>query len=383
MEWILGAALGAALLVLFYLKVRLDSARAAAQDARRALSDARAELGRLRGQWDSVTRGIGEGVILIDAKQKIIFANAAARRLLALSDSAAITLGQVAWGLELQPLIEEILAQRTDALAQTVVHDDRAFLVGVRACAAEAPCRALIVISEVTELQRLGKARREFVANISHELRTPVTALQLLADTVANETEPASSSARAWIEKMRGQIDVLNQLTTELMDLALIESGQMPIALVETQIAELAGQVIQLLQPQMERKQISIELVVAPHLCALADPVGVRRVLSNLLHNAIKFTPPQGHIRVQALAVGEDIEIQVADNGIGIPARDLPRIFERFYKVDRSRVPGETRGTGLGLAIAKHILEGHGGKIWAESVEGKGSTFHFTLPAAS
>ncbi len=383
MELILGAALVAALLIAALFKRRLDATRREAEAAQRELDRARDELSLLHAQRDTVTRSIAEGVILSDAYGQIVFLNDAAKTLLDLPEALGHSFSEIAWSLQAQPLVDEVLGRRAETLSQTVIQDERAFRVSVRAGAADSSCGAVIVISEVTELQRLGKVRREFVANISHELRTPVTTLQLLADTVANEIRQSPSAATEWLGKMRGQIDVLHQLTTELMDLALIESGQMPIRLVDVEVAELAQQVVTLFQPQLERKQIALVVQAPPGLHALADPDGARRVLSNLLHNAIKFTPTYGHITIRASQAGDNIEIQVEDNGIGIPARDLPRIFERFYKVDRSRVQGETRGTGLGLAIAKHIVEGHGGKIWAESVEGKNSTFHFTLPAAN
>lgn len=383
MGWILGAALVAALLMIVWLTRRLDAARRQTEIAQTERDRARDEASQLHARWDTVTRSVGEGVILIDADEQIVFLNDAAKTLLGLHDAMGHPFGEIAWRLQMQPLVGEVLAGRAESLSQTVVKDERAFQVHVRACAADSSCGAVIVFSEVTELQRLGRVRREFVANISHELRTPVATLQLLADTVANEIRQNPSAASEWLEKMSSQIDVLHQLTRELMDLALIESGQMPIKLIDIPVAELVTQVVALFEPQIERKQIAIENQVPPALCALADPGGVRRVLSNLLHNAIKFTPTNGRIAIRAKQVADNIEIQIEDTGIGIPARDLPRVFERFYKVDRSRVEGEMRGTGLGLAIAKHIIEGHGGRIWAESVEGKGSTFHFTLPAAS
>ena len=360
-----------------------DSAREHANLAQRELDRTIQELRRVRGQWDAVSESMGEGIILISADQRIAYLNQAAKNLLNLPDGVGRALSDAGWSLHLQPLVDKVLQGHAGSLSQIIVADDRAFQVTVRACDADSACAAIVVLNEVTELQRLGRVRRDFVANISHELRTPVTTLQLLADTVANEIPQNPSAANEWLGKMRGQIDVLNQLTTELMDLALIESGQMPIKLIDTQVAELVNQVVELFKPQIERKQITIDVQVSPELRALADPDGMRRVLSNLLHNAIKFVPVSGKINIRASANGDNIEIQIQDTGIGIPARDLPRIFERFYRVDRSRVQGETRSTGLGLAIAKHIVEGHGGEIWAESVEGKGSTFHFTLPAAS
>jgi two-component system phosphate regulon sensor histidine kinase PhoR len=240
---------------------------------------------------------------------------------------------------------------------------------------------AIISIREVTELQRLGRVRRDFVANISHELRTPVTTIQLLVDTLARELPANLPGATDLLGKLREQVGVLNQLAEEMMGLALIESGQMPIRLIETHVIDLVEGTLEVLRTQAEHKGIQIEVQISSELCALADATGVRKVLNNLLHNAIKFTPARGRVHLSAVAVDDNIQIEISDTGCGIPARDLARIFERFYKVDQSRASSGTRGTGLGLAIAKHIVEGHGGKIWAESIEGQGSTFYFTLPA--
>ncbi len=360
-----------------------NSARSHANLLQGELDGTLQELQRVREQWDTVGENIDEGIILISADQHIVYLNAAARNLLNLPDGAGRELSDAGWSLQLQPLVAKVLEGQAGSLSQVVVAEDRAFHVTARACNTDSACAAVVVLNEVTELQRLGRVRRDFVANISHELRTPVTNLQLLADTIANAIEQNPPAAAEWLDKLRGQIDALHQLTTELMDLSLIESGQMPIKLVDTRIVDLIDPVVTLLQPQIERKHIGVDIKVSRELHALADSNGIRRVLSNLLHNAIKFTSPGGHIALRANRVDDNVEIQIEDDGIGIPARDLPRIFERFYKVDRARVQGETRSTGLGLAVAKHIVEGHGGNIWAESVEGKGSTFHFTLPAAN
>lgn len=376
MESLLGFALILILAMsVWFAKRRGDVALDHLERVRRERDKAQHALHNL----EIVVQNIDEAVFLINRDERIVFLNRAAQNLFATNTGQSFT--SVAWQLQIQPLINEVLSHRAEALAQTVVKDERAFQASVRVCPPQTTCAAMILVNEVTELSRLGRVRRDFVANISHELRTPVTTLRLLADTLSREIDPYSP-ARDWVTKLQGQIDALHQLTNELMDLALIESGQMPIKLVDLAVTDLIAQVVELFRAQAERKGIAIQMDVTPNLHVLADPVGARRVLGNLLHNAIKFSPTQGHVTVRARLVADNIEFQVIDNGIGIPARDLPRIFERFYRVERARMPDEVRGTGLGLAIAKHIVEGHGGRIWAESTEGKGSTFYFTLPAS-
>ncbi len=276
-----------------------------------------------------------------------------------------------------------VIGLRVD-IHQTILRGERAYAATVHGTGEPGQGGVLIELDEVTELQRLGRARREFVANISHELRTPITSLQLLMETMTEHRLSDRAFALEFLDKLRIQIDLLRQLTDELMDLALIESGQAPITLVETNASDLARQVADALRPQAERKGLELDVSVPSALVVLADAQAIHKVLGNLVHNAIKFTPPGGRIGIRAALKSDNVEFAVQDTGIGIPAQDLPRVFERFYKVDRSRTRanGDMHGTGLGLAIAKHVVSAHGGSIWATSAEGHGSTFYFTLPTA-
>jgi two-component system phosphate regulon sensor histidine kinase PhoR len=284
----------------------------------------------------------------------------------------------------LDPFVNQVLGGETESVEQIITKGERAFSVRVESIGLAKEDGAAIRIDEITELQRLGRVRRDFVANISHELRTPVTSLQLLVETIKKDSFSDKKLLRNLLSKMHLQIDLLRQLTDELMDLALIESGQAPIKLVEAKAADLVRETVDSLRPQAERKEIALSTTLDSNVLVLADVQGIRKVLGNLIHNAIKFNHPGGHVDIRAVCDGENVQFSVKDTGIGIPASDLSRVFERFYKVDRARarVAGEIRGTGLGLAIAKHIVEAHGGKIWVESAEGRGSTFFFTLLAA-
>lgn len=382
MELVLAVIVVALLVLVGVFKRREDRAREQCQRLTQEIKQARTKLHYLGTQWDAVTRHISEGIVLLDARGHIVFLNARAETLLKVREAVGQPFKQLAWSLHIQPLVADVLEQRADALSQIVTQEERTLRVSVHACTVGEGRGALIVLTDITELQRLGRVRRDFVANISHELRTPLTSLQILVDTLANELLP-HSPAQTWVHKLQNQLDALHQLSQELMDLALIESGQMPIKLVPTSLQQLVANVLQVFQPQIERKQLIFHQDLPDSLNVLADATGVQRVLGNLLHNAIKFTPSGGHITLRARQIDEMVEIQVQDTGIGIPADALSRIFERFYKVDQARTVGKMRSTGLGLAIAKHLVEAHGGKIWAESVEGKGSTFYFTLPLAT
>jgi two-component system phosphate regulon sensor histidine kinase PhoR len=199
---------------------------------------------------------------------------------------------------------------------------------------------------------------------------------------------------------MEVEVDALTQMVEELLELSRIESGRMPLRLQSTPVADVVLPPIERLKPQVERAELTLDVDLPEDLEVLTERERMQQVVTNIVHNAIKFTPAGGRILVsgRTIEVGEDgqtasdlgslepgtippgvwVVLSVQDTGIGIPAEDLDRIFERFYKIDRARSGG---GTGLGLAIAKHIVQAHGGQIWAESREGKGSTFYFTLPA--
>ena len=386
MEQLFEAAIVVITLLLFLvwlLKQFLDARQAELDSARRELL----ELERTH-QYDherltALTDVTSDGLILLDPQARVVFMNDAAEAFFGTTVAQGRRLDELVWGPALQPLVVQVL-QYGEAIGHTLVRNDRTFSVRVRPVGAEAGRGVLIGLNETTELQRLGRTRRDFVANISHELRTPITTLQLLVDTISAETLQDRAFTLELLGKLRAQVDLLHQLTDELMDLALIESGQAPIKLIEAHALELVNAAVEPLRPQLDRKELALTLSVPAEICVLADPQGVQKVLGNLIHNAIKFTPRGGRIEVRAQPRGDNIEFAVQDTGCGISANDLPRIFERFYKADRARVrgQGELRGTGLGLAIARHIVEAHGGKLHAESSEGKGSTFYFTLPGA-
>ncbi len=246
-----------------------------------------------------------------------------------------------------------------------------------------------LAIHDVTELHRLSRARREFVANISHELRTPLASTQLLIETLLNGALDEPEMAHKLVNKIAGQVDTLSQLARELMDLSLIESGQVPLRMSSHPLRSIAKTQLEGLMPQAERKHLDLTMDIDDEIEVLVDETMIGRVITNLVHNAIKFTDT-GSVIISAKhtngqtpnTTGDEeknewVTVSIADTGVGIAPDELPRIFERFYKIDPSRNP-KNSGTGLGLAIAKHIVEAHGGDIWAESV-GEGTTFHFTL----
>jgi two-component system, OmpR family, phosphate regulon sensor histidine kinase PhoR len=239
----------------------------------------------------------------------------------------------------------------------------------------------LLVVQDLTNLRRLETVRRDFIANVSHELRTPLAALKAMAETLEAGAIDDSEAARDFVRRMRTEIDDLARLVEELLLIGRLESGQPVVApTVVSPVALLEG-ARERLGPLAERARVKL-VVDRPERAPLvvADPERIGQVLANLVHNATKHTPSGGEIRLSAIAEGKNVIFTVRDTGDGIAAGDVDRIFERFYKSDRSRADG---GSGLGLSIAKHIVEAHGGVIRAASPgPGRGATFTFTLPVA-
>jgi two-component system phosphate regulon sensor histidine kinase PhoR len=238
-----------------------------------------------------------------------------------------------------------------------------------------------IVLEDVTELRRLQQIRSEFIDNVSHELRTPLSTVSLLAETLAREARSTDVPERMRDRITRIEVETghLVQMVNELLDLARIEGGGRLDLDAGVDLGQLAAASVERLRLFAERQGVTLGVDVEADLPTVrGDEARLGQVLVNLVHNAVKFSPGGGDVRVAVRAEGSTVACSVVDHGIGISPVDQARIFERFYKADRSRTSGG--GTGLGLAIARHVVEGHGGRIWVESEPGRGSTFSFAIP---
>ena len=241
---------------------------------------------------------------------------------------------------------------------------------------------AVAVFHDVTELRRLETVRREFVANVSHELRTPLTAIRGYAETLKDGGLGDSGQAAEFVEVIHRNTLRLQSLIEDLLDLSSIEQGQARISLGPVSLREVAAQADAVIRPAAERKGQSLRFDLPADVPdPIADRDRLAQVLINLLDNAVKFTPEKGSITFTARHADGRVVLAVADTGAGIPPDEVDRIFERFYRVDRSRDRREG-GTGLGLAIAKHLVQAMGGAIEVKSVPGSGTTFRLTFPAA-
>lgn len=377
--------LGFAALITVLLLIRLRSLERAADDLAVELLRLRQQLAQsigardeARAQREALFDVTADPAVFIDDEHRVTALNAAARTLGAFEVGRSLI--ESTRSFEIDLLAEETFAGSLDL--------PRDFLLGARLFRGRAALLggnigAVIVLHDISELTRLGRARRDFVANIGHELRTPLTAIRLLLDSTRATARRSGVELPAAITRTLDQIDdqtaTLTQMTQEISDLAQIESGQMPMRLVDAALHDVVEPVLARLSPQAEHAGLRLTSEVDSSVHVLVDPAQIQRVLSNLVHNAVKFTS-KGGVSVTAQPEGTDwVRIGVRDTGDGIPTDELPRIFERFYKVDRAR--GRS-GTGLGLAIAKHIVEAHGGRIWADSTLGKGTTFWFTVASA-
>ena len=287
-----------------------------------------------------------------------------------------------------------------DAVARRAITDGRAMSgeadlgrLGSRQYAVDAiPLggRGLVIsMRDISALRRMERVRRDFVANLSHELRTPLASIKLLAETLSSGAVDDAATMRDFSIQIEREIDHLAQLVNELLDLSTIESGAIQLSLEALDPSLVVAESIDRIQPVAERSDVRLRQLPAgdPATRVLGDASRLSQALLNLAHNAVKYSHPGGEVRIGWADSGACVRFTVSDDGIGVPEAHQSRIFERFYKVDRSRarVPeseGLSGSAGLGLAIVRHIAEAHGGRAGLESVEGIGSTFWLEIPRA-
>jgi two-component system phosphate regulon sensor histidine kinase PhoR len=330
------------------------------------------ERARLAAMLDQMT----DGVMIADPAGIINFANPAAGRLFETSEVIDRNIVEV---IRQHQLIEAWRAcqESGEMQTQSVEMPDRRQFLQMVAIPDRTTGGSLLLMQDLTRVRHLETVRRDFVSNISHELRTPLASLKALTETLQDGALEDHEAAKRFLVRIEAEVDALTQMAAELLELSRIESGQVPLDLKPVSPATLLFTALDRMRLQVERAAISLSVVCPPDLPSVrADAPRLEQVLVNLIHNAVKFTPPGGQVILSAQKEEDFIRFAVQDSGVGIPPEDLPRIFERFYKTDRARTSG---GTGLGLSISRHIVEAHSGRIWAESEEGKGSTFFFTV----
>lgn len=325
----------------------------------------------------TVLEQITDGVLIADSQGIVQFANPAAGRLFQTSDPIRRSIVEV---VRHHQLIEAWRrCQQTRQLqSESVEVPTRHQFLQLIVIPDRHSTGSLLLVQDLTRIRRLETVRRDFISNLSHELRTPLASLKALTETLQDGALDDPPAARRFIDQIQIEVDALTQMVTELLELSRIESGRLSLDLKPVTVCDLLDSASKRMQLQAERAGLSLRVACGDDLPQVKiDFQRLEQVLVNLIHNAVKFTRAGGEIVVLAEAVNGFVQFAVRDNGPGIPADEVPRIFERFYRVDKSRTGS---GTGLGLSIAKHIVEAHGGKIWVESVEGQGSTFYFSIP---
>jgi two-component system phosphate regulon sensor histidine kinase PhoR len=325
-----------------------------------------------------------EGVAVVNASERLLFANPGFEEILGLdvSPQSGRALVEIVRQTEFLEAVRQVLKgmPRVEAEIVTGTLRQRFFAVTVASVSAAETSGAVIVLHDITELRKLERVRRDFVANVSHELKTPLTAIQGFAETLLAGAVDDPKNRIHFLEIILDHSRRLARLTDDLLKLSKMDADRLGLEICRLSVRQFVESCVETAQRPAGEKDLRISVNLSNHLPDIAaDRRRLAEVLQNLLDNAIQYTAPGGQIILSASADGSEVRFTVSDTGIGIPQADQPRIFERFYRVDAAR-SREVGGTGLGLAIAKHLVEVHGGRIWVESEVGKGSQFHFTVP---
>jgi signal transduction histidine kinase len=323
------------------------------------------------------------GVVLVDRTLRVEFANAAAGTTFGFDPERALHVHAIEAipNVELERRIGDALRGEASVapLMITGASGQRTYRVSVYPLTEDGEEYRWVVIfsDDQTALVRLDRARKEFLSNVSHELRTPLSSIKLMLETVIEA--PEEEARDVFVPQALAQVDRLTALVGQLLEQARAESGQLKLNLRDVDLEEIARPIVSSFEQQASNKGVSLELAALRPVRVEADPDRLSQVFVNLIDNALRHTARAGRIRVELDARDSDAVLRVRDTGEGIPYRDLPHIFERFYVVDRSRTRG-SGGAGLGLAIVKGIVDAHGGTISADSMLGRGTAFTIRLP---
>jgi signal transduction histidine kinase len=337
----------------------------------------------LDGAFARLVRALPIGVILVDRTRHVEFANAAAGTTFGFDPVRAINVHiiEAIPNVELEGRIADALRGEASVapLMLSGTQGQRTYRVSVYPLTNDGgdSQRVVLFADDQTALVRLDRARKDFLSNVSHELRTPLSSIKLMLETVLGA--PEEEARDLFLPQALAQVDRLTALVGQLLEQARAESGQLKLALRDVDLEQVALPILASFEQQASNKGVALELVTLRPVRVEADPDRLAQVFVNLIDNALRHTSDGGRIKVELDARGSDAVLRVRDTGEGIPYRDLPHIFERFYVVDRSRTRG-SGGAGLGLAIVKGIVDAHGGAISAESMLGRGTAFTIRLP---
>ncbi len=351
-----------------------------------ALREKIERLGDEQMKVRTILDGMTEGVVALDDRGRLLLLNPSARAMFAVENGVpeGRPFLEVIRQKELLDLVEEVRASGTPARHELELGPPVNRVVAARGAPLGLGPDAsgvLLVLHDVTELRRLERVRSEFVANVSHELRTPLTCIKGYLETLLDGALDDPTHARRFLEVAGTHAERLDRLIDDLLELSNIESGRVTLVPRRLDLGDVVAGVAAMFERQTVQRRQTLAHAVPEGLAVHADRDRLVQILVNLVDNAVKFTPEGGQVRIEAVpAPGGRVEVRVRDTGIGIPSTELPRITERFYRVDKTR-SREVGGTGLGLAIVKHLVQAHGGELHVESALGHGTTVSFTLPA--
>ena len=327
---------------------------------------------------------MADGVIVVNSNGQVELMNLSAEWMLESPNREAdrIQLAEVVRDHEILQLVSEARATRQTRQAELELVHRRRFLNVIATPLSEGSDEGvLLTLQDVTSLWQVETTRREFVSNVSHELRSPLAAIRAMTETLQDGALNDTDTAQDFLTRILNDTQRMTTMVNELLELSRLESGQAPIHLAPVSLESVVAEIESRFDVSPDHERLKLETNVPDGIpLVMGEADKLNQVLANLVENAVKVTGDGGLISISANATDRWVEVKVSDNGIGIAREHLPHVFERFYKVDRSRRDG---GTGLGLAIVKHLVQAHGGDIKVESVEGEGSAFSFTLPRAS
>jgi two-component system phosphate regulon sensor histidine kinase PhoR len=345
------------------------------------------EVTAAKARLEAVLLSMFEGVMVLDASGKIRLMNERLKEYLKVEDNpiGRKTL-EIIRNIEIQEIVDKSLKIKKGLESREIsvlIPDERILSVHATPIINKGNTEgSVLVFYDITDLRRLEKIRQDFVANVSHELRTPISSIKGYAETLLDGAIDDKENAKDFIEIIHSDSERLASLINDILDLSKIESGELKLGIQPISLTPIIKKVVKLLTKQAKAKGVKIELDVSNTVCkVMADKERIAQVVLNLLDNAIKYNKLNGKVTISYKEDKKLLKVNITDTGLGIPAKDLDRIFERFYRADRAR-SREIGSTGLGLSIVKHIIEAHGGAVSVESIPDDGSVFSFTLPKA-
>jgi len=348
------------------------------------ISEKMAELEKKNRSMKAIIKSMIEGIIVVDKDTNILAINHSAENIFGISkkDTEGKLLLEVIRNSDIADLANDVLKKGTYISKELLLTwpIDGIFIINASAIIeSEGIIGCVLVVHDITELRKLELMRKDFVANVSHELKTPLTSIKGFIETLLEGALDDKENSRNFLKIIQNHASRLDNLLNDLLDLSYLESKEVVLKADKIKLKDLVDEILAGFKAQLKKKSINVKNEISPDLVIKADKDRFNQVLTNFIDNAVKFNKENGFIKIYSELSDSKIKIYIEDNGAGIPAKDLPRIFERFYRVDKAR-SRELGGTGLGLSIIKHIIELHKGEVGVESTEGAGSKFWFIIP---